>query len=47
MAEDACHGHGATAPRWTKIEIKIVILDIRIARNTSLQMRELQVIMKR
>ena len=47
MAKDACHGHGATAPRWTKVEIKIVILDIQVARNASLQMREQELIMER
>ena len=46
MPEDACHGHGAVAPWWTKIEIKVVILDIRIARNASLQTSELEVITK-
>lgn len=43
MPEDACHGHGAVAPWWTKVEIKIVILYIWIASNTSLRTRELQI----
>lgn len=46
MPEDACHSHGAVAPWWTKVEIKIVILNIGIARDTSLQTRELDVDME-
>ena len=41
MTDDASHRHGAVAPWWTKIELEIIILDIGIARNTSLQTREL------
>ena len=40
MPNDAGHGHGAVAPWWAKVEVEIVILDIRIAVNPSLQIRE-------
>ena len=45
MAEDARHRHGAVAPWWTKVEIELIIFDIGISRNTSLQTRELEAIM--
>ena len=41
MPEDACHSHGAVTPWWTKVEIKIIILYVGIARNASLQTGEL------
>lgn len=43
MPNDACHSHGAVAPWWTKVEFKIVILNIGIAPNASLENRELDV----
>ena len=46
MPDDACHSHRGVAPWWTKIEIKVVILDVQIARNASLQTRELEVMMR-
>ena len=42
MTDDARHGHGAVAPGWAKGEIEFIIFDIGIARNTSLQTRELE-----
>ena len=42
MPQDACHGHGAIAPWWTKVEIEIVVLYIWIAGDTSLQNHELE-----
>lgn len=42
MPDDACHGHGAVAPWWTKIEVEFVILYIWIAGDASLQTRELE-----
>ena len=42
MTDDARHRHGAVAPWWTKVEIEFIIFDIGIARNTSLQTRELE-----
>ena len=43
MPEDTCHGDRAVAPWGTKVEIKIVVLHIRVSRNASLQKRELDV----
>lgn len=37
MPNDACHSHGAVAPWWTKVEIKIIILNIGIAPDASLE----------
>lgn len=37
MADDACHGYGAVAPWWTKVEIEFVILYILVTGNASLQ----------
>ena len=42
MTDDARHRHGAVAPGWTKVEIEVIILDIGIARDISLQTRELE-----
>ena len=42
MPDDACHGHGAVAPWWTKVEIELVILYIWAASDASLQTRELE-----
>ena len=43
MPEDTCHGDRAVAPWGTKVEFKIVVLHIRISRNTSLEKCELDV----
>ena len=42
MTDDARHCHGAIAPWWAKVEIEIIILDIGIARDISLQTRKLE-----
>ena len=42
MTDDARHRHGAVAPGWTKIKIEVIILDIGIAPDISLQTRELE-----
>ena len=45
MTDDARHRHGAVAPWWTKVEFELIIFDIGISRNTSLQTRELEAFM--